>query len=63
MLISFGTFWSGEGIGVDWKLSDGTILVALAVYSLVAFGMVEVLKRRSVARRVTVEMAGLEAAQ
>jgi hypothetical protein len=35
MLISFGTFWAGEGIGIDWKLSDGTILVALAVYCLV----------------------------
>ena len=63
MLISFGTFWSGEGIGVDWKLSDGTILVAIAVYSLVAFGMVELLKRRSLARRVSVGSANLEAAQ
>jgi len=63
MLISFGTFWSGEGIGVDWKLSDGTILVAIAVYSLVAFGMVEVLKRRSVARRVSLDVANMEAAQ
>jgi uncharacterized membrane protein len=63
MLISFGTFWSGEGIGIDWKLSDGTILVAIAVYSLVAFGMVELLKRRSLARRVNVGSANLEAAQ
>jgi uncharacterized membrane protein len=50
MLISFGTFWAGEGIGIDWKLSDGTILVALAVYCLVAFLMVEFLKRRGAVR-------------
>ncbi|HEX5369891.1 MAG TPA: hypothetical protein VFY10_10800 [Dehalococcoidia bacterium] len=62
MLVSFGTFWSGEGIGIDWKLSDGTILVAIAVYSLVAFAMVQVLKRRSVARLTRLEVAN-QAAQ
>jgi uncharacterized membrane protein len=46
MLMGFGTFWGGEGVGIDWKLADATILVAIAVYSAVAFGLVEMLKRR-----------------
>jgi uncharacterized membrane protein len=37
MLGAFGTFWVGEGAGVDWALSDGMILVLAAVY--LALGM------------------------
>jgi uncharacterized membrane protein len=33
MLITFGTFWAGEGIGVEWPASDATILVLLAGYT------------------------------
>jgi uncharacterized membrane protein len=39
MLVSFGTFWAGEGIGVAWPASDLSILLLLAGYlaaSLVA---------------------------
>ncbi|MPZ49613.1 MAG: hypothetical protein GEU75_10010 [Dehalococcoidia bacterium] len=50
MLVAFGTFWGGEGIGVDWKLGDVTILVAVAIYSAVAFLLVEAMKRRYRAR-------------
>jgi uncharacterized membrane protein len=46
MLSAFGTFWAGEGIGVDWKLGDATIIVAIAGYSAVAFLLVEALKSR-----------------
>ena len=32
MLVSFGTFWAGEGIGVAWPASDLSILLLLAGY-------------------------------
>jgi uncharacterized membrane protein len=32
MLVSFGTFWAGEGIGIDWPVSDLSILLLLAGY-------------------------------
>jgi uncharacterized membrane protein len=32
MLVSFGTFWAGEGIGVAWPGSDLSILLLLAGY-------------------------------
>ena len=32
MLVSFGTFWSGEGVHVDWPGSDLAIPVLVAVY-------------------------------
>lgn len=48
MLTTFGTFWGGEGIGVDWRLGDATLIVGLVFYSLIAFVLVESLKRRSV---------------
>jgi uncharacterized membrane protein len=33
MLITFGTFWAGEGIGIEWPASDATILVLLVLYA------------------------------
>ena len=32
MLVSFGTFWAGEGIGIAWPGSDLAILLLLAGY-------------------------------
>jgi uncharacterized membrane protein len=40
MLVSFGTFWSGEGIGVHWPGSDLAIPVLVGVYGLVTLVMV-----------------------
>jgi uncharacterized membrane protein len=34
MLVSFGTFWAGEGVGIDWVGSDLAILLLLAGYLL-----------------------------
>jgi uncharacterized membrane protein len=36
MLTTFGTFWSLEGVGVDWPAGDGAIIGLLIVYSLTA---------------------------
>jgi uncharacterized membrane protein len=32
MLVTFGTFWAGEGVGIDWPGSDAVLLVLLAAY-------------------------------
>jgi uncharacterized membrane protein len=46
MLTTFGTFWGAEGAGVHWPGSDLMILGVLAFYAALAFGLVEVLRRR-----------------
>lgn len=40
LLASFGTYWAGEGVGLEWPLSDVTILLLLAFYSLVTWLLV-----------------------
>jgi uncharacterized membrane protein len=36
LLVSFGTFWSGEGLGVHWPGSDLAIPVLFGIYGLFA---------------------------
>ncbi len=50
MLVSFGTFWSGEGVGVHWPGSDLAIPVLVGAYGLGAFALVSWLRPGSVAR-------------
>jgi uncharacterized membrane protein len=45
MLVSFGTFWAGEGIGVHWPGSDLAIPVLVGVYGVVAWALVTWLER------------------
>ena len=45
LLTTFGTFWSVEGLGVEWPGSDGAILGLLAWYVLVAAGAIAMLRR------------------
>ncbi len=40
MLVSFGTFWTGEGVGVHWYGSDLAIPVLVGFYALVAWALV-----------------------
>ena len=47
MLTTFGTFWGAEGAGVHWPGSDLMILGVLAFYSVLAFVLVELLRRRA----------------
>jgi len=52
MLTGFGTFWAGEGVGIDWPAGDATILVLLAGYiALALLGIY--LVRESLSRRRT----------
>lgn len=46
MLTSFGTFWGGEGFGINWPLSDAFILALVAIYLLASFVLVMILKQR-----------------
>ncbi len=45
MLVSFGTFWVGEGVHVDWPGSDLAVPVLVATYGLVAWVLTAALRR------------------
>jgi Ca2+/H+ antiporter, TMEM165/GDT1 family len=45
MLVSFGTFWSAEGVHATWPGSDLAIPVLVAFYGLVAWVLVTALRR------------------
>jgi uncharacterized membrane protein len=57
MLMAFGTFWGGEGIGIEWSAQDATILVLLAFYGGLSYLAIKLLRRRS-APAVTVAAGG-----
>ena len=46
MLVSFGTFWAGEGVGVDWTLEDFTIPLLVGLYAALSFVLVVLLRQR-----------------
>jgi uncharacterized membrane protein len=45
MLTSFGTFFAGEGIGVQWWQADLSLLPLIAAYGIASIVFVQVLKR------------------
>jgi uncharacterized membrane protein len=52
LLVSYGTFWGAEGLGVRWPLGDFAILVLIGYYGLVS-GVALRLLRDKPAPRVT----------
>jgi hypothetical protein len=52
MLTTFGTFWAGEGFGVQWPSADLFILAMVAIYLLASFILVTWLKRAKL-RQIT----------
>ncbi len=46
LLSSFGLFWIGEGLGVDWPLDDATVVVIVALVSGCSLAAVSVLRGR-----------------
>jgi len=46
MLMAFGTFWLGEGVGVVWPLGDFTLLVLVGLYSLICFFAIRYLRTK-----------------
>jgi uncharacterized membrane protein len=63
MLITFGTFWAGEGIGVEWPAGDATLILLLLVYLAAALGATWLARRILDVRRTTVAagLGGLDA--
>jgi uncharacterized membrane protein len=51
MLVSFGTFWAGEGVGVAWPGEDLAILALLGGYLALSLLGVAVVRARLEARR------------
>jgi uncharacterized membrane protein len=47
MLTSFGTFWGGEGVGIEWTLKEPTILLLVAFYWALAYVMIAALRPRA----------------
>ena len=47
MLCGFGTFWAGEGVGLDWPGADLAILGLLVVYALAAGVLIALLRPRA----------------
>ena len=45
MLVTFGTFWAGEGVGVGWPGADLFLLGLLALYGMAAWVLVRFLGR------------------
>jgi uncharacterized membrane protein len=46
MLTTFGTFWAGEGIGVEWVASDATLLALFVIFSVASLIAVWAVRRR-----------------
>jgi uncharacterized membrane protein len=44
MLVSFGTFWTGEGFGVRWPGSDLAIPVLVGAYAAVTWAIVQAMR-------------------
>src|SRR3954471_5002832 len=51
MLVTFGTFWAGEGIGIEWPAGDLTIAILLAIYVAAALAGMQRARRWLVGRR------------
>ena len=57
MLTTFGVFWAGEGIGVDWFASDSTLIALLAVFIVTSLVAVWLVRERLLPRAVRLSPA------
>jgi uncharacterized membrane protein len=60
MLVTFGTFWAGEGIGIDWPGGDAVLFVLLAAYVGVSLVGVWAVRGRLWGRRIPETIAARE---
>jgi uncharacterized membrane protein len=58
MLITFGTFWAGEGIGVEWPASDATLFILGAAYAAAGGAAIWIARRFLATRRARRSLAG-----
>jgi len=47
LLVSYGTFWTGEGLKVRWPGNDTMLLVFVALYLLITWLMIALLRRET----------------
>jgi uncharacterized membrane protein len=47
LLVSYGTFWTGEGLKVRWPGNDSMLLVLVAIYLAVTWSFIGLLRRES----------------
>ena len=52
LLTTFGTFWSVEGLGVNWPASDGAVLGLVIIYVATALVYITLQRRRTMTLRV-----------
>jgi uncharacterized membrane protein len=45
MLVSFGTFWTGEGLRVRWPGGDTMLLVLVVLYALVVAAAIRLARK------------------
>ena len=50
LLISYGTFWTGEGLSIHWPGNDGFLALLVGIYAVTTYGVV--LLTRQATRRV-----------
>jgi uncharacterized membrane protein len=52
MLLSFGTFWSGEGLGLQWWAGEVTLAWIIGAYLLAAIILIQLWRRPETAREI-----------
>lgn len=52
MLVTFGTFWAGEGLGINWPLSDLFLIVLISFYLALSIASILWLKKHREAQPV-----------
>ena len=45
LLTTFGTFWAGEGVGVDWVAGDGALAILFLIFTLASLAGVVFVRR------------------
>ncbi len=46
MLTTFGTFWLGEGVGIEWPTGDLYIFILLGFFTISCLGLIRLLRSR-----------------
>ncbi|MBU6495389.1 MAG: hypothetical protein KGR42_03105 [Acidobacteria bacterium] len=54
LLVSYGTFWTGEGLSVKWPGNDTFLVACVAIYAVVTWALVVLVKPKA---RPSVEVA------
>jgi hypothetical protein len=53
MLTAFGTYWAGEGLGLEWPASDATVLLLIAGFLAAGWLLAKACARLRLARPAT----------